>query len=87
MSLKFKREKRTGLMDATEVWFMEVSEGEDQADPFSMVATGAGVRMVGRSRLFHTQDDLQSWAKTVDAVWREHLSLRSSLQDKLKGAL
>ncbi len=83
--MKFKRLKKAGLMDAVEIHFVETSQGEDHPDPFTMIATGSGIRMQGRSRVIYTMEDLQSWAKAVDDVYREHQTLKPKLSATLSG--
>lgn len=75
--LKFKLEKRPGLLGLTTVYIEIGADGLplDKETPFQICADAGGVRFMGIQRRMETMDDLQILAKTLDLAWRAYRML------------
>lgn len=74
--LKFKEEKRPGILGLTVV-FTEVCDDlggkpSDSDSPFMITADAGGVRFQGTQRRMTDMGDLQMLAKTLDQAWRAY---------------
>lgn len=72
--LKFKEEKRPGLLGLTTI-FTEIGESGQPYDvetPFKLHADSGGIRITGNSPRLASMDDLQIFAKVLDSAWRAH---------------
>lgn len=76
--LKFKEEKKTGLLGLT-TCFVEVGpqgQAYDAEAPFAIIADAGGIRFVGNSPRIADAVDLDTLAKTVSLAWTAHRHCR-----------
>lgn len=77
--MEFKK-KKVDVLNGVEAVFTEQPRGGEEPFPiFQVVASRAGIRLVGNSCLITSMAELDGFARVISEAWKEHKRLMPQL--------